>query len=102
MAKISKFLSFLLIVLMILLVGYKAGMVVKKNHEDKMWLVLDKKVTEKAHQCYIDGKCTNKTVTISYLIANEYLINVVNPVTKEVINTSSYVNLDTNEFVILY
>ena len=48
----------------------------KKNHEDKMWLVLNKKVTEKAHQCYIDGKCTNKTVTISYLIANEYLINV--------------------------
>ena len=86
---------------MIGLVGYKAGMAVKKSHEDKMWLVLNKKVTEKAHQCYIDGKCTNKTVTISYLISNEYLITVVNPVTKKDINTASYVDLDTNEFVIL-
>ena len=86
---------------MIGLIGYKAGMAVKKSHEDKMWLVLNKKVTEKAHQCYIEGKCTNKTVTISYLISNEYLITVVNPVTKEDINTSSYVDLDTNEFVIL-
>ena len=86
---------------MIGLVGYKAGIAVKKSHEDKMWLVLNKKVTEKAHQCYIDGKCTNKTVTISYLISNEYLITVVNPVTKKDINTASYVDLDTNEFVIL-
>lgn len=101
MAKLSRIISFLLIIIMISLVGFKSYIKLQKEHEDKMWLVLNKKVMEKATQCYIDGKCTNKTVTVDYLINNEYLINVTNPVTKEAINPASYVNLDTKEFIIL-
>lgn len=101
MVKLSKIIPYLLIMLMLSILGYKSYSVVKEEHQAKMWLVLNKKVVLKANQCYLDGKCTNKTVTISYLIDNEYLINVINPDTNEPINTSSYVNLDTKEFIIL-
>ena len=62
---------------------------------------LNKKVVEKANDCHLDKKCTNKTVTLEYLIQNNYLTTITDPTTKEVINPSSYVNLDTNEFIIL-
>ena len=83
------------------LIGYKSYEAIKSDRETKLWLVLNKKVVEKAHDCVLDNKCTNQTATLDYLIQNGYLNTVTNPVTKEVINTSSYVNLETNEFVIL-
>ena len=83
------------------LIGYKSYEAIKSDRETKLWLVLNKKVVEKAHDCYLDKKCTNKTVTLDYLIQYNYLEIVTNPVTKEVINKNSYVNLDSNEFVVL-
>ena len=101
METLSKIVSFFLILAMAGLISYKSYTAVKEERDNKLWLVLNKKIVEKAHDCYLDKKCTNNTVTLDYLIQNEYLTTVVNPVTKEVINSSSYVNLENNEFVIL-
>ena len=101
METLSKIVSTILILAMASLIGYKSYTAIKKESDSKLWLVLYKKVVEKAHDCYLDKKCTNKTVTLDYLIQNNYLETITNPVTKEVINTNSYVNLDSNEFVIL-
>lgn len=101
METLSKIVSFLLILVMAGLISYKSYTAVKQERDNKLWLVLNKKVVEKAHDCYLDKKCTNSTVTLDYLIQSEYLTTVVNPVTKEVINSNSYVNLENNEFVIL-
>ena len=97
----SKIISFILILLMIGLVGYKSYTAIENSRNAKLWLVLNKKVVEKANDCHLDKKCTNKTVTLEYLIQNNYLTTITDPTTKEVINPSSYVNLDTNEFITL-
>ena len=101
MENFSKIISCILVLVMAGLIGYKSYEAIKSDRETKLWLVLNKKVVEKAHDCVLDKKCTNQTATLDYLIQNGYLNTVTNPVTKEVINTSSYVNLETNEFVIL-
>lgn len=101
MENFSKIISSILILIMAGLVGYKSYMAIKNERETKLWLVLNKKVVEKAHDCVLDKKCTNKSTTLDYLVQNGYLNTITNPVTKEIINSSSYVNLETNEFVIL-
>ncbi len=101
MENFSKIISSILILIMAGLVGYKSYMAIKNERETKLWLVLNKKVVEKAHDCVLDKKCTNKSATLDYLVQNGYLNTITNPVTKEIINSSSYVNLETNEFVIL-
>ena len=86
METLSKIVSTILILAMASLIGYKSYTAIKKESDSKLWLVLNKKVVEKAHDCYLDKKCTNKTVTLDYLIQNNYLETITNPVTKEVIN----------------
>ena len=44
----SKIISFILILLMIGLVGYKSYTAIENNRNAKLWLVLNKKVVEKA------------------------------------------------------
>ncbi len=101
METVSRIVSVILILAMASLIGFKSYTAIKEERDNKLWLVLKKKVVEKAHDCYLDKKCTNKTVTIDYLIQNEYLTTIINPVTKEVISSTSYVNLENNEFIIL-
>lgn len=101
METVSRIVSVILILAMASLIGFKSYTAIKEERDNKLWLVLKKKVVEKAHDCYLDKKCTNKTVTIDYLIQNEYLTTIINPVTKEVISSTSYLNLENNEFIIL-
>jgi len=101
MKKINEFLQTILIITLIAFPLYNAYISLKNTHEEKEWLVVNKKVIETANKCYLERKCTTNTVTVEYLINSDYLVNVVNPITKEVINPSSYVNLDTQEFIIV-
>ena len=74
---------------------------VKKEYNDNLWLVTNKKVIEAANRCRNEDKCFDNKVTINTLKENGYLDLVVNPITKEVINPESYVDLDSNTFVIV-
>lgn len=90
----SKFVISVTVIACILIVGisvfYK---VVAINHE-KLYTVSNKLIIEAAQNCYYDKKCENKTITLNDLYEKEYLKEeVIDPVTKEVYNNNSYVEI---------
>lgn len=97
----SKTISIILIVIIILLIIIPSCLYVKKNHNDSLWLVINKEVIEAANKCKNEDKCIDSTVTLKFLIDNNYIDKVFDPVTKEIINDSSYVDYQTNEFKIV-
>ena len=57
----------------------------QKNHEDKLMYSMTSTVEYYAKQCYLDDVCKD-TITLNILYENKYLTEVINPVTKEVID----------------
>lgn len=96
-----KIVNIILFIVAILLVVIPTFYVVKKEYNDNLWLVTNKKVIETANRCRNEDKCLDNKVTINILKENGYLDLVVNPITKEVLNPESYVDLDSNTFVIV-
>ena len=96
-----KKINILLFIIAILLIVIPTFYEVKKEYNEKLWYVLDKKVLEAANKCRNENKCLEDKVLISTLIYNGYLTEVVNPITKEIISTNSYVDYNTNTFVIV-
>lgn len=71
------------------------------NHYDSMRLVLEKKIVEAALNCNIDDKCNSNIVTVNELIAKGYLNKIYDPISKELINSNSYANIEANEFIVV-
>lgn len=61
----SKIISFILIILMIGLVGYKSYTAVENSRNAKLWLVLNKKVVEKANDCHLDKNAQIKRLLLN-------------------------------------
>ena len=99
--KMLKIVNIILFIIAILLIVLPTFYVVKKEYNDNLWLVTNKKVIEAANRCRNEDKCLESKVTITTLKENGYLDLVVNPITKEVINPESYVDLDSNTFVMV-
>jgi hypothetical protein len=72
-----------------------------KQHYDSMYLVVEKKVIEAAQNCHAEDKCLSSTITLEELINKGYIDKVYDPISKELINTKSYINLDNNEFKVV-
>lgn len=96
-----KKINILLFIVAILLIVIPTFYEVKKEYNANLWLVTNKKVIEAANRCRNEDKCLESKVTITTLKENGYLDLVVNPITKEVINSESYVDLDSNTFVMV-
>lgn len=67
---------------------------VKKVVDDKKnnhLLVLKKKILLKAKLCWDESKCTNNKIYLQDLYDLEYLSKLVNPNTKEYVNSNSYI-----------
>lgn len=94
-------LNIILLIIVLLLIIVPATMYIIKNHYDSMYLVINKKIVEQANVCYNDGNCTNKKITMKELIEKNYIEKMYDPISKELINLDSYVNLDNNEFIIV-
>ncbi len=75
-------------ILIIFVSVYKA----EKNHKEKLIYVVDTKIKEAAHYCYLKKECTGK-ITLKDLYDKEYLKELVNPVTKEVIDSNLCIEL---------
>ncbi|NLL02543.1 MAG: hypothetical protein GX265_05960 [Mollicutes bacterium] len=58
--------------------AYKA----KQSHENKLYLVLHKKIKERALECYLKQECEGK-ITLGDLYQKNYLDELFDPVTKE-------------------
>ena len=72
-----------------------------KSHYDSLYLVINKKVIEKANNCYNDKKCESKRIELKELIDKGYIEKIYDPISKELINLNSYVDLESNEFKII-
>lgn len=90
----------ILIIIIFLLTIIPVLINIKKEHDDKVWLVFEKEVVESATTCQRENKCPDKEATIAFLINNGYLEKAVNPLTKEVISNDSYVDLENYQFII--
>lgn len=67
------------LVITILIVSvYKA----EKNHEEKLYTVINSKIKEAALECYLNKECSDKIV-LEELYEKGYLKELFDPVTKE-------------------
>ena len=94
-------LNIILLFIIILLIIVPATIYIIKSHYDSMYLVINKKVVEQANNCFNDKKCENKKIELKELIDKGYIEKIYDPVSKELINLQSYVDLDSNEFKII-
>ena len=84
--KVSNFtILFIVLLIIITIVGIFTIIKIQKNHEEKLIYAMKSKVEYKAERCYLEGICKD-TITLGILYENKYLTEVINPVTKEVID----------------
>lgn|SRR5574344_2879939 len=96
-----KTINIVLVIIIILLIIVPSCMYVISSHNDSLWLVVNKEVVEAANKCKNENKCLDNSVTLKYLIDNNYIDKVYDPVTKEIISDNSYVDFSTNEFKVV-
>lgn len=94
MGRISNYLIlFCTLCILTVIVITRTTMKITEHHEEKLLYAMDTKIQVKAKRCYLENKCSG-VVTLEHLYKNKYLNEIVNPVTKEVVNKES-----TIEFV---
>lgn len=92
---------FILIIVILLLIIIPATKYIMDNHYNSMYLVIEKKVVQAAKDCYNDKKCDNKTITLKELIDKDYIVKMYDPISKELINLDSNVDIETSKFTII-
>ena len=89
-----------IIIIFGLIIGVTSFKVVNK-HNDKLLLVEEKYIIEKAKECKMEKKCNNDNITLKQLYDLKYLEKQVNPVSKEYYSLDAYVTLRNNEYVFI-
>lgn len=89
-----------IIIIFGLIIGVTSFKVVNK-HNDKLLLVEEKYIIEKAKECKMEKKCNNDNITLKQLYDLKYLEKQVNPVSKEYYSLDAYVTLKNNEYVFI-
>lgn len=77
------------LIIIILMIGIPTYFNVRKDHEEKMLNVVNKRIIEATKKCYLDGKCNTNYITLQDLYDNGYLKKQVNPLTKKYYDSSS-------------
>ena len=93
-----KKISISLIILAIALVACATAYRVVTNHNANLMKVTEKRIIEAAINCWRDDKCSGNVATLDTLYQNKYLEQEINPLTKEIYNTGSYVKKDGNDY----
>jgi len=90
--------STIIIVLVILIT--KTVVIMSQRHEDKAMYSMRTKIEYNAKRCYLEEKCTD-TITLQKLYDEGYINEeVINPITKEVINHDLEIKYDNDRIVI--
>ena len=99
--KLSNYTIFVITLTILIVVVITATTInISEQHEDKQIYAVHSKVEYYAKRCYLEGKCSGE-VTLQSLYDLKYLNEqVVNPVTREVINPSLKINYTDNKIVI--
>ena len=93
-----------IIIITLILIGVivitKTVIVINEQHEERQIYSMHTSVEYYAKRCYLEEKC-NGTVTLQTLYDNEYLKEeVVNPITKEVINHNLEIKYENDNIII--
>ncbi len=102
MEKVSNILIFFCtICILAVIVITRTTMKITEHHEEKLIYAMETKIQVNAKRCYLENKCSG-VVTLEYLYKNKYLDEIVNPVTKEVLNKESTVEYKDSKIIINY
>lgn len=102
MVKISNFFIFISTVcILTIIIITDTTIKINDHHEEKLIYAMESKIQISAKRCYLENKCSG-AVTLEYLYKNEYLDEIINPVTKEIINHETVIELKDNNIVIEY
>ncbi len=74
-------------ILLLVISAYK----VERYHEKKLYLVINNKIKEAAKECYLKSDCEGKVI-LKDLYKKKYLDEIVDPVTKEVMDENTCLN----------
>ena len=72
---------------------------ISDNHNEKLLYSMQSKVEYYAKRCYLENNCTDE-ITLSDLYEKNYLTEVVNPVTKEILDENIKINYIDDKVVI--
>ena len=67
-----------------------------KQHNDRLLAVTTKKIIETAKSCYYNESCIEEKITLNELYEKTELKELINPLTKKVYNSESYVDVKDN------
>lgn len=94
MAKISNFtLIFVTISILVVVVITTSTIRINREHEEKLMYAMESKVEYYARKCYLENNCRD-TITLKTLYDLGYLKEVVNPVTKEVVDYNTTITYE--------
>ena len=78
----------------------KTIILINENHENKQIYAMKSKVEYYAKRCYLEEKCSGE-ITLQTLYDNKYITSeVVNPITKEVIDSNLSIKYEDGKVVI--
>ena len=99
--KISNFtiISFAVVIAVVMIIS-RTVMIINDKHDDKLIYSMHTQVEYYAKRCYLEGKCEG-VITLNTLYENKYIANeVVNPITKEVLDKNMEIKYEDEKIVI--
>ena len=98
--RVSNFtIIFIVILALLAVIGVFTVIKIQKNHEEKLIYAMESKVEYYAKKCYLENICKD-TITLNVLYENKYLDEVINPVTKEVIDSNLKIDYIDEKIVV--
>lgn len=92
----------IILLLIVAIIVTKTVMVVNQRHDDKSLYSMKSNIEYYAKRCYLENKCEG-TITLNDLYTKGYIRKqVVNPVTKEVLNPNITINYVNDSIVVNY
>ncbi len=97
MGKISNFaLFFVTVCSLVVLVITTSTVKLTKLHEERLIYSMQSRVEYYAKRCFLEDKCKGD-ITLNTLYENQYLKELIHPVTKEVLNENMKIQFVNNE-----
>ena len=92
MGKISNFTIFSLTIISLVAIIIISSIIKINNiHDEKLIFAMKSKVEYFAERCYLENNCSGE-ITLNTLYERNYITEVVNPVTKEIIDSNTKIN----------
>lgn len=87
------------VMIILISIGSYTTYKVYQEHQKKLLLVSEKRITEAAYKCFLEEQCLDSKITLNKLYEYNYLEEEANPLTKEVYSGLSYVENNDGKYV---